>query len=141
MIGFALRWGFAFLLLVATYNPTPYNFVRWVSEALRGDATTAASAQPWSIIVLSGLVLLIGYVIYLRATFRSIGAIGILLILGLVGAMVWVAFDFGWLDFSDPTVNTWIALVALSLVLGIGLSWSIVRRRLSGQADVDDVDE
>jgi hypothetical protein len=35
----------------------------------------------------------------------------------------------------------WIGIFALSLVLGIGLSWSIVRRKLSGQADVDDVDE
>ena len=35
----------------------------------------------------------------------------------------------------------WLGLIALSLVLGIGLSWSHVRRRLSGQADMDDVDE
>jgi len=32
-------------------------------------------------------------------------------------------------------------LTVLAFVLGIGLSWSHVRRRLSGQADMDDVDE
>jgi hypothetical protein len=34
-----------------------------------------------------------------------------------------------------------IILIALSLVMGVGLSWSIIRRRLSGQLDVDDVEQ
>jgi hypothetical protein len=38
-------------------------------------------------------------------------------------------------------MNVWLALFALSFVLGIGLSWSHVRRALSGQADMDDVDQ
>jgi Family of unknown function (DUF6524) len=29
----------------------------------------------------------------------------------------------------------------VATILAIGMSWSHVRRRLSGQADVDDVDE
>jgi ABC-type sulfate transport system permease component len=91
--------------------------------------------------VLAGLVLLVGYIIYLRATLRSIGAFGMILILALVGALLWVAFDFGLLDLQNRALTVWIGIFALSLVLGIGLSWSIVRRKLSGQADVDDVEE
>ena len=60
--------------------------------------------------------------------------------LAVVGTALWVLFDYGWLSFDNPTLNTWIAILALSLVLAVGLSWSIVRRRLTGQADVDDVD-
>lgn len=131
-MGFVLRWLFAFALLAATYNPTEWNYVRWTAGNWRDSA---------SIAVLLGIVLFIGYVIYLRATLRSIGLFGMILILALVGALLWVAFDIGWVSFENPTLNTWIGLVALSLVLGIGLSWSIVRRKLSGQADVDDVDE
>lgn len=132
MGGFVVRWVFAFALLAGTYNPTQYNFTRWL---------TATGDKQWSIIALTGLILLIGYIIYLRATLRSIGAFGMVLVLALVAALLWVAFDMGWLDFSDPTANTWIALIAMSIVLGTGLSWSHVRRRLSGQADMDDVDE
>ena len=47
----------------------------------------------------------------------------------------------GIISLDNPTINTWIAIFALSVVLSVGLSWSIVRRRLSGQADVDDIDE
>lgn len=129
-MGFLMRWLFAFVLVAATYNPTEYNFVRW-----------ATTSDQLSITVLAGLVLLVGYIIYLRATLRSIGAFGMALILAVVGAILWVLYDFGLLDLQNQTLTVWIGIFALSLVLGIGLSWSIVRRKLSGQADVDDVDE
>ena len=50
-------------------------------------------------------------------------------------------YDLGIVDLNNPGFNTWIGLLALSIVLGVGLSWSHVRRHLSGQADMDDVDE
>ena len=86
------------------------------------------------------MFLLIGYIIYLRATLRSIGAFGMMLVLAVVGAGLWVLYDLGVLRLDDPSMNVWLGLGALSFVLAIGLSWSIVRRALSGQADVDDVD-
>lgn len=131
-MSFILRWAFAFILLALTYNPTDWNFVRW------GPSNWSTQA---SLVLLFGLILFAGYVIYLRATLRSIGLFGMLLVLALVAALIWVAYDFGLISLDNPTANTWIALFALSLVLGTGLSWSIIRRRLSGQADVDDVDE
>ncbi len=131
-MSFFARWLFAFLLLAATYNPTPLNYTRW--------ALTNYEAQ-LPLTVLLGLLLFVGYVIYLRATLRSIGAFGMILVLAIVGAALWVLWDVGLIDLSDPGFATWIALLALSVVLGIGLSWSIIRRALSGQVDTDDVEE
>ena len=131
-MGFIIRWVFAFVLLALTYNPTQWNFVRW-------SMTNYEAQLPLT--VLFGLILLVGYIIYLRATLRSIGMFGMLLILAVVGTLLWVLYDQGVISLDNPTINTWIAIVALSVVLAIGLSWSIVRRKLSGQADVDDVDE
>jgi Na+/melibiose symporter-like transporter len=130
-MGFILRWACAFALLALTFNPTEYNYVQWVRSY---------GSMNVSIAVLTGLVLLVGYIIYLRATLRSIGAVGMLLVLALVAAALWVLVDLGVLWLDNPSFNVWLALVALSFVLAIGLSWSIVRRMLSGQADVDDVD-
>ncbi|KIN61618.1 hypothetical protein Z945_2611 [Sulfitobacter noctilucae] len=132
MTGFVSRWAFAFILLAATFNPTEYNYVNWVMDY--GQANL-------SIAVLTGLVLCIGYIIYLRATLRSIGAFGMLLVLALVGATLWVLYDLRVLRLDNASFNLWLALGALSFVLGVGLSWSHVRRALSGQADMDDVDE
>ncbi len=131
-MGFLLRWGFAFLLLAATFNPTDWNFVRWSQANFSGQMPLT---------VLLGLLLLVGYIIYLRATLRSIGPFGMLLVLAVVAALLWVLYDWGWLRLENSTQNTWIGILALSAVLGIGLNWSHVRRKLSGQADMDDVDE
>ena len=131
-MGFIIRWIFALVLLAATYNPTQWNYVRWVAENYETQL---------SLTVLFGLILLVGYIIYLRATLRSIGIFGMLLILAVVGTVFWVLYDQGIVSLDNPTINTWIAIVALSLVLAVGLSWSIVRRKLTGQADIDDVDE
>lgn len=128
---FVLPWLTAFALLAATYNPTSFNYVKWVMT--QGE-------RPVSLMVLAGLLLLIGYIIYLRATLRSIGGFGMLLVLALVGALLWVLYDFGVLSIDNTGLNVWLGLLALSLVLGVGLSWSHVRRALSGQADMDDVD-
>ena len=130
-MGFLIRWICTFALLTLTFNPTEYNYVQWVRSY---------GSMNMSIAVLTGLVLIIGYIIYLRATLRSIGAFGMLLVLAVVGAGLWVLYDLGVLRLDDPSFNVWLGLIALSFVLAIGLSWSIVRRALSGQADVDDVD-
>lgn len=132
MTGLLIRWGLAALLLAATYNPTQWNFIRWVRVNGQDNLPLAA---------LFGLILLIGYIIYLRATLRSIGVFGLLLLLAVAGTALWVLWDFGWISFDDPSANTWLAIALLSLVLAIGLMWSIVRRRISGQADVDDIDD
>ena len=131
-MGFLMRWGAAFGLLALTFNPTEWNFLRWAQRDFSGQMP---------LVVLAGLLLLVGYIVYLRATLRSIGAFGMGLVLAIVAAALWVLYDRGWLSFENPTLNTWIALAALSLVLGVGLSWSHVRRALSGQSDVDDLDE
>ncbi|MFT7106970.1 MAG: hypothetical protein ACJAVT_001492 [Yoonia sp.] len=131
-MGFVIRWIFAFVLLTATYNPTDWNYVRW---------SMANAETNLSVTVLLGLILFVSYIIYLRATLRSIGIFGMILILAVVGTLLWVLFDQGFINLDNPTVNTWIGIAALSIVLAVGLSWSIVRRRLTGQTDVDDIDE
>ena len=131
-MGFLVRWVTAFALLALTFNPTEWNYVAW--------ARGSFDAQ-MPLVLLLGLILMVGYIIYLRATLRSIGGIGMGLVLAVAGALIWVLHDYGIVSFDDPTLNIWLALLALSLVLGIGLSWSHVRRKLSGQADMDDVDE
>ncbi len=132
MTGFVWRLLVAFALLAVTFNPTEWNYVHWVQENFTEQMPLA---------VLFGLLLFVGYIIYLRATLRSIGGFGMFMVLAIAAATVWVLYDYGLLTLRDTSQLVWLALGALALVLGIGLSWSHVRRRLSGQADMDDVDE
>lgn len=131
-MGLILRWIFAFALVGLTYNPTEWNYVSWARQNYESYL---------SVTVLLGLILTVGYIVYLRATVRSIGIFGMALVLAVVGALLWVLYDFGLLTLENRSQNVWIGILALSIVLGVGLSWSHVRRSLSGQADMDDVDE
>ncbi|MGL4310202.1 MAG: DUF6524 family protein [Paracoccaceae bacterium] len=130
-MGFVLRWLAAFALLAVTFNPTRWNYYRW-AEANYGVQLPLT--------VLFGLVLFLAYAVYLRATLRSIGALGMVLVAALVASILWVMYDWGWLSLANPSLNIWLGILALSVVLGVGLSWSILRQKISGQADVDDVD-
>jgi len=113
-LSFFGRWLFALALVFGTYNPTRYSFAGWITS------DGAAFGPPMALV---GIALLIGWIIFLRATFMSMGWLGIVLGAALFGAL------------------TWVILLVLSLILATGMSWSHIRRRLTGQFDVDDVED
>jgi Family of unknown function (DUF6524) len=129
---FALRTLFALVLVFLTFNPSGYSFVHMIAEGF--PKVTPIEA-------VCGIVLLIGWFVFLSATLRAIGLIGLALALALFAALVWLIVSWGWITLEDRTVIAWIALVILSLILAIGMSWSHLYQRWSGQATVDEVDE
>lgn len=131
-LGFLVRWLGALLLVGLCFNPAGYSYFHWLKSS--GEQMLPLKA-------LAGVLLLIGAVIYLRATVRSLGWIGIGLTLGLLGTLVWLLVDLRWLNLSATGVGGWLAVVITATVLAVGISWSHIRRRLSGQLDTDDVDE
>jgi hypothetical protein len=120
----------ALALVLATFNPSGYSYGHWLTRGF--PHVSAAQA-------VVGLVLLICWVIYVTATLRSLGLFGVTLLAALIAALVWLAVQNGWLHLSGGSVLAWIAVIATGLILGVGMCWSFVRRRLSGQADVDEV--
>ncbi|MEN8207099.1 MAG: DUF6524 family protein [Pseudomonadota bacterium] len=129
--GFLLRLLVAFTLVFSTYNPSGYSYYHWVSENI-------SALTP--MIALAGVLLLVGWTIFLRATLRSLGPFGLLLAAAFLGVLLWMMIDWGWFDADSLTAVTYIILVVLSGILAIGVSWSHIRRRITGQIDVDDVE-
>ena len=129
--GLAGRFLIALALVCLSWNPTRYNYYEW------------AVAQ-WSaltpLVVFVGLVLLIAWVVFLRATTRSLGFVGIVLAVALAGSVLWILFFYGLVDRTSSDVLGWIVLVLFAVILAAGISWSHLRRSWAGQADVDDVD-
>ena len=130
--GFLLRFLFALLLVFLTYNPSGYSYSHWLQNSFSNFGPLLAIA---------GISLIIGWVIYLRATLRSLGMIGANLAGLFFAAIIWLFVDWGWLALSNVTAMSWVVLVVFSAVLAIGISWSHIRRKISGQVDADDVDE
>jgi len=67
--------------------------------------------------------------------------IGLILAILFFSAIIWLFIDWGWLGMDNVTAISWVVLILISLVLAVGISWSHIRRKLSGQVDSDDVDE
>lgn len=128
-MGFLIRWLAAFVLLAATFNPTELSYYHWAMENW---------GEQLPMVVLCGLVLLVAYIVFLTAVLRGIGTFGVVLIVAVLAALVWVLVDLGWLSLENPSANSWIALLMLSVVLAVGMYWGIMWRRISGQIEVDD---
>ena len=132
-LSFVWRLLASLVLVAATYNPTDYSFVAWLRAA-----TPENPLGPEHFVV--GVALLIGWVILLAATQRSLGTFGLLLGGSLLGGVVWLLIDIGWLDIETVSSATWVGLLCVSVLLAVGLSWSHVWRRVTGQFEVDDGD-
>ena len=131
--GFALRFAAATVLVLGTYNPSGYSFAEWV----HGSWSHGGLGAPHFFVA---VVLLIGWVILVRATFNSLGALGLALGGALLGTLTWLLYDWGVLTGSSLTFYTWLAEICLGALLAIGLCWSLIWRQLTGQVEVDRVD-
>ncbi|MGE4064542.1 MAG: DUF6524 family protein [Rhodospirillaceae bacterium] len=125
--GFFWRWIIAVILVLGTFNPTPYSFLNWLT----------AGGGPISVKALATIVVVIVYAVYLRATWYSLGVFGTAALTAFVAAVIWVLADYGILDVARGNAVTWIVLVGIATILAIGFTWSKARARLTGQVDVD----
>jgi hypothetical protein len=124
----------ALAIVFLTYNPTGFSYVSWILP--EGNLSTWHFGP---IEALAGVLLLIGWVIFLRATQRSLGNLGLILAIALVATLAWLFIDAGLLQADSASAVTWIILICTAAVMAIGMSWSHIRRAMSGQVDVDDI--
>lgn len=125
--GVIVRIVLAIALVLASYNPSGHSFYRWLSEPPAG--ITAIKG-------LLGVVLLIGWAVSLRTVHVALGSLGVILGVALLAALAWVFVEQRWLDLNTPSAVAWLALLILGTVLGLGLSWSLIRARITGQLEV-----
>ena len=130
---FLIRLAAALLLVLLTFNPTRFCYVSWLRSAI-------AACEAGALHALAGVVLVIGWTIFVRTTWASLGSLGLWRGGVLLGAIVWVLVDFGLLSISSGTTFAWIVLLCISALLAAGMSWGHWKRRASGQVEVDEVE-
>ncbi|MCG6938295.1 MAG: DUF6524 family protein [Gammaproteobacteria bacterium] len=128
---FIIRFIFALIVVFATYNPEGVSYYHWVSGSLAEFSAFKAFV---------GVVLLIGWIMLIRATLGSLGLPGIIIATAFFGLAIWLIVDVLGLSTHSFRVISYIIEIMLASVLSIGVSWSHVRRRVSGQLDTDELD-
>ncbi|MEM6513521.1 MAG: DUF6524 family protein [Pseudomonadota bacterium] len=132
--GFLIRLFAALLLVFLTYNPSGESAYHWVSAAV-----SASAFGPVHLILVA--VLLIGWSVYWIATWRALGTLGVTLAAVLLAGIIWLLMDIGLLEAASMNAVIWIGLVSLSVILAVGVYWSHIWRRITGQINVEDVDD
>jgi hypothetical protein len=118
---------FAVILVLATWNPAGVSYVQWaLIDTSSFDATKA----------LVGVVLLAAWILCVRATWVSLGLMGVVLAAVVIGVFVWWLVSVG-IVATDQRTFAWIVLVAVGVVLGIGMGWSLLRQKATGQVETD----
>ena len=121
------------LLVLATFNPTGHSVYHWTVEAV-----STGTFGPLNLLVIA--LLLAGWSIFWIATWRALDTLGVALAGLILGAIIWFLIDVGWIRTDSVSTITWVALVCLATILAIGVSWSHISRRISGQVDVEEID-
>ncbi len=129
---FLVRLMAALILVFATYNPEGYSFYHWA----------LVDFSQFSVLKgFIGVVLLIGWTILLRATFKSLGPFGIILALAFFGLLIWLIMDWLAIAADNFRVLSYIAELVIVGIMSTGVSWSHIRRRITGQLDTGDVSD
>ncbi|MBP6514235.1 MAG: hypothetical protein KA224_03600 [Steroidobacteraceae bacterium] len=128
---FGRRFAASLALVVLTFNPTGWSFVHWIAR----DFPSIAPLQ-----AVIGIALLIAWAFFGSSTLRSLGPVGLLLGTAFCAALLWLLSSWGWLSLTGGAALQWVLLLMLAAILAVGLSWSHLRRRVAGQADVDEVE-
>ena len=134
LLSFLWRFLASLALVLITFNPSGYSAYHLIVNAI-----SAGEFGPLHFLLI--ISLLIGWGILLMATKRAMDTVGVVLASLLLAGIVWLLIDIGVLAANSVSSITWIVLVCLAGVLAVGLSWSHIWRRMTGQVNVDDVDE
>ena len=128
---FLWRLAASLVLVLATYNPTSLSYYQWLVSGFTND-----TLGPEHFVV--GIVLIAGWAILIVATRNSLGKGGLFIVAALIGGIVWWLASVGINVAGSMAVLSWVIIISIAAMLAVGLSWSHIWRRLTGQVEVDD---
>jgi hypothetical protein len=127
---FFARFLFSLALVLATYNPSGYSFYHWVIDFGAG--------LPSLKVIVALILVMIYYVIFrvVFAAFRRSGLIvgglaAVLFTIELAGVVVAQRSQHSWHFYF--LLSQYVTLGAVAIVLSLGVSWSRLIERLTGQ--------
>lgn len=121
-----IRFLAAFILVFLTYNPSGLSYFHWAIRHL----------SDWNAFkLIAGLVLLAGWVAYVRLTFTTMRGRGLLFAAALFACLMVLLLARGWVAPGSAGAVATLILLVIAFVLGLGASWPHIRRRLRRGGD------
>jgi hypothetical protein len=133
--GILLRWLASLILVFLTWNAEGWSYYHWTVQPFLDGAGNFSALK-----FLAGMLLIAAWVVFLQATRRSIGIMGAALVAAIAGGVIWLLISSGIVSANSGRGMARVVLIGVSLILAVGMSWSHLSKRLTGQADTDVVD-
>jgi hypothetical protein len=135
--GILLRIIGALVLVFLTWNPDGFSYWNWALAPAFGAGGSIGNIGPLHVLV--GIALVIAWFVVLQATRRSLGILGAVLLAALCACVLWLLIDLNVVTAKSSRGMARAILIILGVLLGVGLSWSAIRGRLTGQVATDEV--
>ena len=113
-----------FALVFATSNPSGHDYLSWI----HGDATLAAKA-----LVGAGLSIL--YILFARIAWLSLGPVGLAATITILLSGIFALSELDAVNLASGTTRDYLGLMLMSLLLATGMTWSLIKRRVTGQSN------
>ena len=130
--GVLVRLLASLVLVFLTWNAEGWSYYHWTIQPLLDGAGNFSALK-----FLAGMLLIAGWVVFLQATRRSIGIMGAVLVAAIAGGVIWLLISSGIVSANSGKGIARVVLIGVSLILAVGMSWSHMSRRITGQADTD----
>ena len=120
---FLIRWLAITALVLATYNPSGYSYLHWLTEWQQEQLALKAAVG----LIMAGLFWLM-----LVAAWLVLRLIGVLLLAGIALSLSLTAWQLGLVPPTSASVQ-FLLLVMLATTLTFAVSYAHIRFRLTGQ--------
>ena len=130
--GVLVRLLASLVLVFLTWNAEGWSYYHWTIQPLLEGAGNFSALK-----FLAGMLLIAAWVVFLQATRRSIGIMGAVLVAAIAGGVIWLLISSGIVSANSGKGIARVVLIGVSLILAVGMSWSHMSRRITGQADTD----
>ncbi|HEX6942212.1 MAG TPA: DUF6524 family protein [Gemmatimonadaceae bacterium] len=130
--GVLVRLLASLVLVFLTWNAEGWSYYHWTIQPLLDGAGNFSALK-----FLAGMLLIAAWVVFLQATRRSIGIMGAVLVAAIAGGVIWLLISSGIVSANSGKGIARVVLIGVSLILAVGMSWSHMSRRITGQADTD----
>jgi hypothetical protein len=130
--GVLVRLLASLVLVFLTWNAEGWSYYHWTIQPLLDGAGNFSALK-----FLAGMLLIAAWVVFLQATRRSIGIMGAVLVAAIAGGVIWLLISSGIVSANSGKGIARVVLIGVSLILAVGMSWSHMSRRITGQSDTD----
>lgn len=131
-----LQWWVTLLmslaLAIGTWNPTEYHFINYITNT----ENILSGFNPFGILIMLALWLLA-----IKSIFQSLKLYGAILTVIIIGAFIWGLQEYKIINVSDFEQAGWAATIGMGILIWIGLTASILWKKLTGVYTTDMTDE